>query len=147
MHFSLLFLGLCQEKIQTPTPQTAVQVIRAHPKFLGLHSVFQALGKVLFISAVTKMQFCDFSQYVSLYFAEKQSICNFLPNPWHFWTDRSPGSILWKSRKVRNHTLNPWLERNTQLLLPSGILSPSWTQLPSYLSLAVLQLPPDPLVF
>lgn len=37
-----------------------LQVIYARTKFLVLYSAFQALGKVSFISAATKMQFCDF---------------------------------------------------------------------------------------
>lgn len=125
-------LFLRQEKSQTPIPQTAVQVIRAHPKFLGLHLAFQAPGKVLFVSAVTKMQFCDFSQFVSLCSVEKQSICNFLPSPWHFWMDRLHGSILWKSRKMCNPALSPWLEHNPKLLLPSGSLSSSQNQFSSF---------------
>lgn len=122
-------LFLCQEKSQTPTPQNCcVSDLCMHPKFLGLHLAFQAPRKVGFVSAVTKKQFCDFSQLVSLCFVEKQSICNFPPNPWWFWM----GRFLQKSRKMCNPTLNPWLEHNPKLLLPSGILSSSQNQFSSF---------------
>lgn len=50
-------LFLCQEKSQTPTPQIAVQVSRAHPEFLGLHLVFSAPGKCYLSQLSLKFSF------------------------------------------------------------------------------------------